>query len=178
MKNALPAVFLLLLVLLVSGPAHAGSATAILDVNATVGVQCSASTTTLNFGWYNPGWIVYNVYGTITLHCPEGIVYLIGLDAGQNFGGSEYRGEGQDTRQMTRINGTEAIPYTLSPFSGYGAIQWGDGGVTYPYGYLITGTGDGMDQTYNVYGTMWPAGSTAPIADGIYVDLVGVTISY
>jgi spore coat protein U-like protein len=174
MKNALPAVFLLLLILLVSGPAHAGSATAILDVNATAGVQCSASTTTLNFGWYNPGWPIYDVYGTITVNCPEGVSYVIGLDAGQNFGWTEYwKG---NSRRMAKINGTDAIPYLLSSDPGFGGLgNWGDGGVT-SYGIPVTGIGNGMDQVRRVYGTMLH--TNTPIADGIYVDLVGVTISY
>jgi spore coat protein U-like protein len=167
-KNISSTLFVLALGRFISGQAQAATATATLEVSATVGVACSVSTVPVNFGNYN-GNVIY-ASGSITVTCPPGAPYNIALDAGLFFNG-EYR---------MIANGGESILGSIDyviwhPMGG----QWGDSDFdsTYQYGASVSGTGDGSDQHYPVSAGLFP-GYYYGIFDGIYMDVVSVTVHY
>jgi spore coat protein U-like protein len=164
-KKISSTLFVLALGLFISGQAQAATATATLDVSATVGIACSVSAVPVNFGNYEGNG--NDAFGSITVTCPPGAPYNIALDGGQFLNG--------DVRNIT--NGTDSIGYGIwHPMGGGG--EWGDSDFdsTYHYGLSVSGTGDGSDQHHPVYATLF-AGYYG-ISDGIYADVVGVTVHY
>jgi spore coat protein U-like protein len=154
--------FALALSLAFTGHAQAATATATLDVSATVGVTCEVSTTPVNFGAYS-GMQMQIATGTITVTCSPDVPYNIALDAGQHHDGI--------TRKIS--NGTDLIRYELG--STFTPVVWGDDGVTND-GITVAGIGVGYAQAHVVYAGLEELGYTP--SDGIYTDVVGVTVHY
>jgi spore coat protein U-like protein len=104
------------------------------------------------------------VSGGITVACPPGVPYSIALDAGQHFDGS-YRNVS---------NGDDRVWYTIH----HSLMEWGDANHdnTYPYGTSRPGTGNGYDQFHDFSAGLHPTTTTG--SDGVYTDVVGVTVHY
>lgn len=79
----------------ISPPVFAGSASSSLSVSASVINNCTISANSLAFGSYDP--IVANAStplngtGTVTITCTKGATTTIGLDLGSNYSGSTRR---------------------------------------------------------------------------------------
>jgi spore coat protein U-like protein len=166
-KKISSTLFVLALGLFISGQAQAATATATLDVSATVGVACSVSTVPVNFGNYegNYGQLDIHASGSITVTCSPGAPYNIALNAGMHFYSGVWR---------TISNGTDALYYEIWRPTG---DEWGDAGFDneYIWGQSVSGTGDGSDQHHPVNATLH---GHYFVSDGIYADVVRVTVHY
>src|SRR6202030_116584 len=97
----------LAIITLISIPAFAGSATANLNVSASVAAVCTISTVTVAFGAYDP--VVTNAAtdlngtGTLTVACTKGASATIDLGVGGNLSGG--------SRRMT--SGADFLNYAL-----------------------------------------------------------------
>ena len=151
---------------LISVPAFAGSATANLNVSASVSAVCTISTAAVAFGAYDPvvtnAAAALNGTGTLTVACTKGASATIDLGVGGNLlAGS---------RRMT--SGADFLNYAL----------YKDAARTQVWG---TGLAGGATLTYNsatkaatnltVYGTV-PGGQDVTV--GSYSDVVVATINY
>ena len=91
--------------------------------------------------------------------CTNLTTYTVGMSNGNNF---------STTRRMTAGGGN---------YLGYAIYQ--DAGKTTPWGNVagqwVSGTGNGANQTINIYGSM-AAGQSAAV--GTYNDAVTMTITY
>lgn len=156
---------------LAASTANAGTATANLLVTATVLGVCTAATTPVAFGVYDPSSASpTDATGTVTVTCTPGATYSIALDAGANPGTAG----NVNTRRML-ANASDYLPYQLYLDASRTTV-WGDGAngssLNPPAG---TYTATGLPQVYNVYGRV-TAGQYVPA--GSYVDTVIVTVTY
>lgn len=146
-------------------PAHAGSQSSPLAVNATVTANCTISTSALAFGSVDTlsGSPVLGT-GGVTITCTSGTGWSAAADAGAGSGAT------LDTRRMTA--GSDTLNYMLYTDSGRTTV-WGDGSGSTA---AITSTGSGSAQSVTIYGRV-PAGQTG-VPAGSYSDTVGVTVTY
>lgn len=157
---------LAILSLIITPAAFAGSATANLNVSASVAAVCTINTSPVAFGAYDP--VVANAAtalsgtGTVTVACTKGASATVDLGVGNNLSGG--------SRRMAA--GANYLNYAL----------YQDGTHTTVWGSAMTG---GSAETYNsttkaptaltVYGSV-PAGQD--VAVGSYSDVVVATINY
>lgn len=156
---------------LASATAIAGTASANLNVTATVNSNCIATTGAVSFGTYDPSsGSAKDASGSVTVTCTAGTTYTIALDAGANAG----TGGDATTRQML-ANASDLLPYTLYLDASRTTI-WGDGAngtsVNPAAGSF---TGDGSAQAHVAYGRITAGQYVAP---GSYVDTVVATVTY
>jgi spore coat protein U-like protein len=159
---------------LLAAPAHAATATANLTVQAQVSANCTISTTTVDFGAYDP--VVANASspktgnGAVTIACTKGSAPTIGLGLGGNASGS--------TRRMT--NGTDMLSYELyfppntTPNTACGALTtvWGTSGANL---FNPGAPANKNARTYNVCGSV---GAGQDVGVGTYTDTVVATVTF
>jgi spore coat protein U-like protein len=131
-------------------------------VSAIAGGVCTVTATDLDFGTRTLLNSNADATNTISVRCPTGTPYQIGLDGGQA-GASQ-----PDQREMT--NGTDSIVYGIYSNAAR-TTGWGDTIGTNTVG----GTGSGAFQNYTAYGRIAP--QTTPPAD-TYDDAIVVTVTY
>jgi spore coat protein U-like protein len=167
MKKVSSTILSMALGLLLSGYAHAGTTTAVLEVITFVGVDCTVSSTPVDFGGYDPA-IDLPGSGTITVQCTPGSLYNISLNGGL-YADELIAG----MRHLS--NETDMIPYSL--LDPTGSQPWGDQGFdeTFPTGGVVAGTGDGFEQVYTVNAILQADGMKS---GGIYTDFVEVTVHF
>ena len=151
---------------LISVPAFAGSATANLNVTASVSAVCTISTVTVAFGAYDP--VVANAAtdlngtGTLVVACTKGASATIDLGVGNNLSGG--------SRRMG--SGTDFLNYAL--FKDAARTQvWGTGmtgGTTLTYN-----SASKASTNITVYGKVPQA---QDVTVGAYSDVVVATINY
>jgi spore coat protein U domain-containing protein, fimbrial subunit CupE1/2/3/6 len=151
---------------LISVPAFAGSATANLNVTASVSAVCTISTVTVAFGAYDP--VVTNAAtdlngtGTLTVACTKGAAATIDLGVGNNLSAG--------SRRMS--SGTDFLNYAL--FKDAARTQvWGTGmtgGTTLTYN-----SASKASTNLTVYGKVPQA---QDVTVGSYSDVVVATINY
>lgn len=125
-------------------------------------VSCSTYASSLVLGVYFGSTV--DVTGSVTVVCPQGIAYNIGLNAGMGPGATVY------SRMMTGGNGGQSsLGYMLYSNASYTSV-WGNTSGT---GW-VTGTGTGSAQTYTIYGQI-PAHETSPL--GSYTDTITASIT-
>jgi spore coat protein U-like protein len=148
-----------------AAPALAQTATANLDVTATVAKNCSITTTAVAFGAYDP--IVANatavvvIPGSVVVTCTKGAGTRIDLDLGTNASGT--------TRQMG--GGTDNLTYELYQNTTRTTV-WGSGAAA---GQTIATAPSKAPRTFTVYGRV-VAGQD--VAAGSYSDTVVATITF
>jgi spore coat protein U-like protein len=151
---------------LISIPAFAGSATASLNVSASVSAVCTISTSAVAFGAYDP--VVTNAAtdlngtGTVTVACTKGASATIDLGNGSNLSGG--------SRRMG--SGTDFLSYSLYKDAARTAV-WGTGlagGTTYTYSSASKAA-----TSITVYGKVPQA---QDVTVGAYSDVVTATINY
>jgi spore coat protein U-like protein len=131
-------------------------------VGANVKQACTVTALPLDFGTLN-GFLNANLDATTTVSvtCLSGTAYQIGLDNGSNALGT--------TRRMA--GGTaEYITYELYRDSGR-TTRWGNS----PLVDTMNSTGNGVAQTYTVYGRAAPQSTPSP---GSYQDTITVSVYY
>jgi spore coat protein U-like protein len=144
----------------------AGNATANLSVTATVGANCTISTTAVAFPAYDP--IVTNASanddgtGSVIVTCTRGTAATIGLGLGANASGSQMR-----MKDAT----TDYLNYALYQDSGRATV-WGNSGA----GLLSpVAAPDKNPRTFTVYGRI-PSAQDVPA--GSYTDTVVATVNF
>ena len=158
-----------LVLVLGSKVALAGSATGALSVSATVSLTCAITTSSVNFGPYNPAARVpTDATGLLVITCTEGAFYDIALDAGNR---PSIPGDAA-TRRMTRNEQDHNLPYALFADSAHLTL-WGE--QSNPTHRFVTDAGDGTAHHYPVYGRIDP-GHYVPA--GLYNDKVMATLTY
>ncbi|WP_158636483.1 Csu type fimbrial protein [Luteimonas marina] len=131
-------------------------------INANYVDTCAISTATdLDFGSVTSLASARDQVSTITLRCPTGTAWKLGLDNGAHASGS--------TRRMTDGSG-RYIHYELYR-DGARSQRWGNT----PGTDSSDGTGSGTSQTATVYGRV-PAQAVS--AAGSYADTVTVTLTF
>lgn len=145
-------------------PAFAGTATTTFPVTATVLSVCSVSASPLNFGNYDPT-ATSDLDATTSLDvlCTLGTSYTVGLDQGTSSGATV------SARAM--VNGSDTLNYGLYQDAGR-STNWGNtAGVDTP-----SATVAGLTATsHTVYGRV-PQGQN--VAPGVYLDTITVTVNY
>lgn len=107
--------------------------------------------------------------GSVSIVCPAGLYYAVGMDAGLHYDGSR--------RRMS--NGTAFVPYILRAGDPNGK-QWGDAGLTrFDTSYIETYPAEpiyerGTDAV-NTF-QIWGDAETTGVGPGIYTDTVNVTV--
>lgn len=156
-------VALVLMPILFPTTALADSATATIDVSATVLKSCAVSTTALAFGEYTPSnGTASDATSTISVTCTNGTTYEIALDAGAGSGATV------SSRKMTYL--TNTLTYELFRDSAR-LLTWGDTTLI----NTVVGVGDGEAASHTVYGRI--AAGQYEVA-GSYSDTVTVTVTY
>lgn len=164
MKKILLAILVLVVGVAFTANSYATTSTSTLDVSLNAVVSCSVSTSPVIFDGYD-GSVDVIGFGDVTVNCPLDVRYEIALDAGANFDG--------DYRNMS--DGANTIWYGLGDPTG--TYEWGDAeyAATYPFGSVVSDTGNGSAQPHTVIGGVaaGQAVSTDP-----YFDVVNVTVYY
>jgi spore coat protein U-like protein len=120
-------------------------------------VSCNTYASSLVFGFYFGSTV--DVTGTVTVVCPQGTAYNIGLNAGLDPGATI------TTRGMFGgAGGQNSLGYSLFSNAAY-TNNWGNTAGT---GW-VTGTGTGNAQTYTIYAQI-PANEISPL--GSYTDTI------
>ncbi|MGA2674758.1 MAG: spore coat U domain-containing protein [Terracidiphilus sp.] len=125
-------------------------------------VSCSTYASSLVFGTYFGSTI--DVTGSVTVICPQGTAYDIGLNAGIA------PGDTITTRAMTGgAGGQSSLGYVLYSNAAY-TNNWGNSAGT---GW-VAGTGTGSAQTYTIYAQI-PANEISPV--GSYTDTITASVT-
>ncbi|HKB80479.1 MAG TPA: spore coat U domain-containing protein [Thermoanaerobaculia bacterium] len=157
---------LAILSLIITPAAFAGTATANLNVSASVAAVCTITTAPVAFGAYDPvsanASTDLTATGSVTVACTKGASATVDLGVGGNLSAG--------TRRMS--SGSDFLNYAL----------YKDGARTQVWGSALTG---GTTLTYNaaskaptaltVYGTVPQA---QDVTVGSYSDVVVATINY
>ncbi|MFT4256544.1 MAG: spore coat protein U domain-containing protein [Pseudoxanthomonas sp.] len=131
-------------------------------ITATYADTCAISTATdLSFGSVDSLASAQDQTSTITLRCPSGTAWKLGLDNGSNASGT--------TRRMTD-GSSHYLTYELYQDSSR-STRWGNTVGT----DTVAGSGSGSTQTQTVYGRV-PAQTIS--AAGTYSDTVTVTLTF
>ena len=137
--------------------------TATIAVSASVLSSCGVTALPLAFGTYNPAQVTNTTaQTTVAVTCTNGTPYNVGLSVGGGTGATVA------TRKMT--SGANLMNYSLYSDNGYSTV-WGPTIGT----NTITGTGSGLVQTLNVYGSITALQSTPA---GTYTDSITVSLTY
>ena len=135
-------------------------------VRPAAAAQCSVSSSNIQFG--NFSGTAIRITGTLTVNCPSGAAYQVGIDAGTGSGATV------TNRRMTGPGGA-LLGYQLFSDPGY-TSNWGNTSGT---GW-VTGIGTGNNQTLTVYAQL-PANEYAPTGGyndntvNVYVTGTGLT---
>lgn len=146
-----------------AGLANAASSSTTMDITALVGTACTVSASPITFNVIDPTAPVDTVsQGYITVTCNPGVPFDIALDAGKNPSG-----------------GTRFVANGLGDFGAYffdyaGLQPWGDGGITLP-DPVVSAIASGGADVFVANGIFF---SSQFIPDGVYTDVVTVTVIY
>lgn len=147
-----------------SHPAAAADTTSSLEVSASVGDNCTVSTTAVAFGPVDVTREADDTAtGTLVVTCTLGKAWSASAGPGS--------GPSATVALRKMLSGADELTYTLYRDVARTLI-WGDNtnGTS-----KITGTGTGVADTRTIYGTV-PTPQTVPT--GSYADTVTVTVSY
>lgn len=153
-----------------SGVTHAAVvASAPLNVSATVAVDCTVTTTAVNFGNLSATQETFS-NGDISVNCTPGVPYHIALDAGLNLDAFGFR-------NIKQVAGTNALEYVLSSVNTPHVSEWGDADFanTISRGASVADIGNGLSQPHTVYGA---SDTASGFPTGAYTDIVNVTVFY
>lgn len=120
---------------------------------------CSAFDSGIVFGTYTGSAI--SVTGTVTVTCPSGTAYRVGLNAGTGSGATT------TTRKMTQ--GASTLNYQMFQNSGH-TINWGNNPPT----DTVSGTGNGSQQAITIFALL-PAGQFVPLSS--YTDTITASVT-
>jgi spore coat protein U-like protein len=137
--------------------------TASIAVTANVLSSCGVTALPLTFGIYSPTQSTNTTaQTTVVVTCTNGTPYNVGLDAGA--------GSGATVASRKLTSGSNLLNYSLYSDTGYSTV-WGNTIGT----NTVTGTGSGLSQTINVYGSVT---ALQAVPAGSYTDSVTVSLTY
>ncbi len=138
------------------------------NVTATVANVCAVSAgATLNFGTVASTATNLSGSNTITVACPTGTAYYVGLapSNGDMAGAGTMKGTGSNPDQ---------VPYQLRSASGMNGKIWGNTATSTQVGNGVAGNGNGSGQSLTVYATT-PSANFTP---DTYTDTVTINVNY
>lgn len=138
-----------------------------INVNATLSSACTVSAGTLAFGTVRASQTNLSGQSTLTVTCPNGTAYYIGLAP------SNGSTTGAGVMSGTAGN-TDKPAYQLRSTAGTSGTIWGNTATTTSVGNGVAGTGTGAAQNRTVYATM-PSANYRP---DTYSDTVTVRVNY
>ena len=138
--------------------ARATTTTATMAITATALSACLIVATPLAFGNYSQ--VLLPASATLSVTCTASTPYTIALNQGTTTGATT------SARLLYNLTAGTTLAYALYTDSGHTA-PWTSN--------TVAGTGNGLVQTINVYGTIAGGQQSAP---GAYTDLVTATLSY
>lgn len=163
---------LLPLVALFPLSAMAGTASDNFQVTLTITGACSIIANDLDFGTNN-GAIAANIdaQSTLVANCTNGTVYNIGLNNGTGSGATA------SVRKMTNSADNSTVNYSLYTSAARSSV-WDNNCTALPNSAssCVGGTGNGANQTLNVYGRV--PGGQSNVTIGSYVDTVVATLTF
>jgi spore coat protein U-like protein len=137
--------------------------TTTIAVSASVLSSCGVTALPLAFGTYSPTQSTNTTaQTTVVVTCTNGTPYNVGLNAGI--------GTGATVASHKLTSGSNLLNYTLYQDSGYSTV-WGNTIGT----NTVSGTGSGLTQTINVYGSIT---ALQAVPAGSYADTVTVSLTY
>ncbi len=155
---------------LLANPASAATATANLNVSATVPTNCSISTSDLAFGSYDPAGAnasaPLNGTGSVTTKCTVGASPNITLGQGAN---SDTGSTDAAPLRRLKDGGSNYLSYSLYQDAGRTAV-WGN-----TPGTGVGTTGTGVDVGLNIYGRI---SGSQNVPAGSYSDTVVATVTF
>lgn len=156
-----------LVIIALAPQARAGTATANLNVSATVASTCSITAGSLAFGTYDTiGGAQVDGTATVTVACTKGAIATITLGQGQNAGAGS-----TDTVPVRRmVSGLNFLNYALYS-DATRLVTWGNTALT---GKAYTAASS-ASTAMTVYGRI-PASQDVPA--GAFTDVVVATISF
>jgi spore coat protein U-like protein len=134
------------------------------SASATVVPTCQVSAANLNFGSVGLLTSAVDATTSVSVTCPSGTAYTVGLSAGNGSGATVA------ARKMTKSPTTNTVTYSLYRNAARSQV-WGTTIGT----DTQSGTGTGSAQSLTVYGRV-PSQTTPP--PGIYSDTIVVTVTY
>lgn len=165
----------LLAVLLFAGAAQAldAPATGTLTVSATVVPVCTVATTPVEFGEYKGEEM--NATGTISVVCSMGEPFDIKLDRGSH--------PNEGWRRVALMGTTaESGSYLKYKLSKPDETEWTDADnnddMPTPGDSALHADGTGIEQSFEVKGTLLGSAVNGFPAEGVYTDVVNVTVVY
>lgn len=153
-----------------SGNALAATATTTFQAKIVINASCVINNANLlDFGTPVPGILSSNIDAATTLSvtCTNLTPFTLGLDGGLNSGGSV------SARKMKGGPANELINYAIYRDT-LRTLNWGVTISGTPD--VVSSTGSGVAQTFNVYGRV-PGPQTTP-QPGTYTDTVTLTLTY
>ena len=149
--------------------ATAATATANLQVTATIAGSCSITTSPVAFGTIPTNGSMVSANGSVNVTCSSGTTAVVTLDEGLNrIPGSSSLAS--PYRQMKHNSADSTLSYSLAVDSA-GIMPFGN-----HVGGLNTITSTGAEQSVIVYG--FAASSSSTLVPGSYADTVVATVTY
>ena len=145
------------------GPAGAASTVQSFQVRINIGLACTVSATTLDFGISGVLAAAIDVASSLTVTCGNGTPYKVALSQGAGIGATP------DNRLMTGPGGS-TVRYSLYQNSAR-SVRWADVFDS----DLVFATGTGLAQAFPVYGRVFQQATPGP---GAYADNITVTVTY
>lgn len=139
-----------------------------INVSAVVGNNCSVSAgAALDLGSVDPTASNISGNNTISVNCPAGTAYYVGLapSNGNTAGAGLMQGAGGNT---------DKIPYQLRSMAGTAGKIWGNTATATNVGNGVAGTGSGLVQSFTVYATV----NSANYTPDTYSDTVTINVYY
>jgi len=148
------------------GALQAQSSAASLTVSASVSKNCTISTTTVNFGAYDPvtanSTTPLDGSGAVTLTCTKGAITIVGLDNGSNSDGTN--------RRMSSAGATY-LGYQVYKDAARTRV-WGDGLID---SLFVGPAPNRLPRTFPIFGRV-PGGQNATV--GSYTDTVLASVNF
>jgi len=150
-------------------PVNSNTATANLQVTATIAASCSITTTPVAFGEVPLNYQSKETNGAIKVTCSNGTTAVVTLDEGLNKEMSS--SPAYPRRQMKHSSADSTIRYYLYSDNGNTDFGTNEG----PQNTLI---GTGLEQSVNVFGSAGVSDTSEPPVPGSYSDTVVATVTY
>jgi len=150
--------------LCVPGVGIGGSASTSVNMSIDVNAECLVSASQVDFGDF-AGTSNVSATGSLSVQCTIGVPYSVNLG-----GGSHPTANG---RQLADAQGLNFLLYELFKDSAH-ITKWG--GTDYIYGSPLNAAGNGVVQTYTMYGVLYKPQISLP--PGLYKDVVAVVVSW
>lgn len=182
MKNHVPfsvmAVFFMCLT--ITAQTKAATLTTNMPISVQISSACSLSAIGINFGNYTagPNAPALSSTGTVSVTCPSGLPYKVGLDVGTAGQNGVLTQDGPVSFRALNVSGAPVLSYQLYQDAARTTV-WGDHDManTSTIGSSQSGTGTGANQTLTVYGFV-EGGQAVNTSTTSATDTIKVTLLF